>query len=435
LNLESKSADLLTRYRFGTAEILKFQLHNGLKIIFWEDHRAPVLSYQTWFGVGSRHERVGRTGMAHLFEHLMFKGTKNMPEGRFDKVLEGRGAQTNAATWVDWTHYRARLPAGNLKLICELEADRMENMLLTHDQLESEREVVVNERLLRVENDPDGTLYEALYKLAYGNHPYGWPTIGWMEDIRAITLEDCFEFYRTYYAPNNAVISIVGDMNHETALEEIHKAYGHLQGTEPKQETPHASRRAAGPWNQKLSLDIVAERVIHAWHAVAADDPDHAVIEVMDEILTGGESSRVHLKLVSDLELANDAGGWLATWKHAGLYELSFTVMPGHRPEQITEVLEAIIQDIKTHGVTEKELIKAKHSLEASLLREIADTSSRARGLAHAEVVTGDCRWFLNRLDAWREVRGEDIQRVANQLFATNNRSIVVGETAQESSS
>ena len=303
---------LQASHTLGDARIERYRLtDNGLTVLIWEDHRAPVISFQTWFGVGSRHERRGRTGMAHLFEHLMFKATSNTPEGEFDRILESRGAQTNAATWVDWTYYKEKLPAGNLDLVCRLEADRMEHMILNEGQLESEREVVINERLLRVDNDPDGKLYERLYHLAYGDHPYGWPTIGWMEDIKAISLEDCLEFYRRYYAPNNATVTIVGDVTTSEVLETIARYYGHM----PAQDVP-----AEGAWvepvqtaarREELELPITAERGLFAWHAVSASDPDHAALEVLDELLTGGASSRLYKTLVTDMELCSGAGGWV----------------------------------------------------------------------------------------------------------------------------
>mgnify|MGYP001986101795 CR=1 FL=1 len=295
---------------FGEIHVNRFELHNGLKLIVWEDHRAPVFSFQTWFGVGSRHEEPGRTGIAHLFEHLMFKATKNMKEGEFDRIMEAAGAQTNAATWVDWTYYREKLPAGSLDLVCKLEADRMENMILNKDQLESEREVVVNERLLRVDNDPDGTLYEQLYKLAYGDHPYGWPTIGWRDDIRAISLEDCLAFYKRYYAPNNATIVVVGDVDTDELLTLSERYYGHLEAQDVVKESPPTELDFAGPKRAEFELELSAERGIYAWHAVEGTHDNHAALQILDEVLTGGESSRLYKRLVIDEELATSCGGY-----------------------------------------------------------------------------------------------------------------------------
>ena len=213
------------------------------------DPSAPVFAYQTWFAVGSRHEREGITGIAHLFEHLMFNQTETHPPGEFDRLIETAGGDTNAATWVDWTYYRDNLPKAELQLAVELEADRMAHLTLGETQVESEREVVANERRFRVEDDVDGFLNEELYKAAFTTHPYHWPTIGWMRDIEAISIDDCRAFYRTYYAPNNATVVLVGDVDEEAALELIDEHYGQdpvVADSAGSRAPPSRSRRASG---------------------------------------------------------------------------------------------------------------------------------------------------------------------------------------------
>jgi len=226
--MKKKRTSAAAEHRFGRNVIRKFFLDNGLRVIVWEDRSSPVAAYHTWFGVGSAQEHPGRTGMAHLFEHLMFKETKNLKAGEFDRILETNGVNTNAATWLDWTYYRENLPAEKLELVMRLEADRMENMVLNREQVDTEREVVRNERLLRVDNDPEGLADEVLYHRHFGEHPYGHPTIGWMKDIEAITLEDCFEFHRRYYCPGNAVVVVVGDVSTADVLDLAGKYYGHM---------------------------------------------------------------------------------------------------------------------------------------------------------------------------------------------------------------
>ncbi len=421
----------IAEHTHGPTTVEKFRLDNGLRVVIWEDHRAPVFSYQTWFGVGSRHERAGRTGMAHLFEHLMFKATKNTPEGEFDQLLERHGAQTNAATWVDWTYYREKLPAGNLELVSRLEADRMENMILNSGQLESEREVVVNERLLRVDNDPDGQLYEHLYGLAFGkDHPYGWPTIGWMDDIRAITLEDCLEFYRLYYAPNNAAIIVVGDVNRDDVLRLVEQHYGHLEAQPLPAEAPHGEHGQTEERRATFDLPITADKGLYAWHAMSREDPDHPALEVLDEILTGGESSRLYKTMVTDLELASGAGGWAAGWRFPGLYEIGINLRPGKPVAEAEAALDNIIDELLAAPVTERELTKAKNSLEADVLRRIGDTGSRARGLGGAEATIGDFRDFFRSMDRLRAVTAADVHRVARRVLRPELRTVVIGHPA-----
>src|SRR4051812_14151917 len=192
---------------FGPSmQVDRFVLGNGLKVILLRDPSAPVICLETWFGVGSRHERLGKTGIAHLFEHLMFGETEDVGHGAFDKLLEEAGAETNAATFFDWTYYHMNLPKDALELAMKLEAGRIAKLVLRDPQVSSEKEVVANERRQRVDDDVDGAVSEMLYREAFREHGYGWPTIGWMEDIQNFTTEDCLAFYRTYYAPNNAAL-------------------------------------------------------------------------------------------------------------------------------------------------------------------------------------------------------------------------------------
>ena len=230
----------------------RFRLSNGLGLIAAVDKRAPIVALQTWFRVGSRHERPGATGMAHLFEHLMFGQTESLPPGEFDRLVERTGGESNAATWVDWTYYKLSLPARDLALGIKLEAERMQHLVLEHDPVESERDVVTNERRERVEDDVDGWLDEQLMAHAFTEHPYRWPTIGWMEDIRALALPDIRAFYRTWYAPNNATIVCVGDFDETELRELIAQHYGHI----PAAPTP--------PIGKQVEPEQNRERIVRA---------------------------------------------------------------------------------------------------------------------------------------------------------------------------
>jgi len=433
---ETEQIEHVLTHEHGPALIHQFRMGNGLDIVLWPDHRAPVFSYHTWVGVGSRHEEKGRTGMAHLFEHMMFKATAHTKEGEFDRVMEAHGAQTNAATWVDWTYYREKLPAGNLELVCRLEADRMEHLVVDAEQLESEREVVINERLLRVDNDPDGQLYERLYSEAYGaEHPYGWPTIGWMEDIRAITLEDCVAFYDRYYAPSSATVVLVGDVEPSEALRLIQQYYGHLPARETAQERALEPPLRDEEVRVEMTLPITSEMGLYAWPAYGVLHPDHAAMEVLDEILTGGISSRLYHALVVDSELATQISGWTPSWKYPGLYELSVTMRPGVAVLEAERRIDAVLADMCSQGPTDRELLKASACLEADLLRGLSDTNNRARELGDAATSAGDFRWALGRAAALREVQVADVHRVARDLFQPGRRTVIIGQPDREDAS
>ncbi len=430
---ERTRVERLDRWERGPTTIERFRLGNGLEVIVWEDHAAPVFAFQTWFRVGSRHEPKGRTGIAHLFEHMMFKATANHPEGEFDTLMEARGAQTNAATWVDWTYYREKLPSGNLELVCDLEADRMANLRLDTEQLESEREVVKNERKMRVDNDPEGKLYEALYALAYREHGYGHPTIGWMADIEALTLDDCLDFYRCYYAPNNATIVVVGDVDTATLLGLVQRYYGALEA----QDIPPEDVRVEPPQRQArrdtLTLALAAPKAVYAYHAPAAADPAFGALEVLVEILAGGESSRLYRELVTEREVATECGAWTSSWAQPGLLEIAVTLRPGRSIEEAEAIIDAEIARVTDELVTARELTKAVNVLEASELRGASDTGRRARRLGHAHTSVGDYRWCFRHQDALREVTAADVRAVARRVLRPDNRTTLVGQPPEAS--
>lgn len=411
----------------GATRVERFRLGNGLTVIVWEDHRAPVFAYQTWLKVGSRHEREGKTGIAHLFEHMMFKATKSRPDGEFDAIMEQRGAQTNAATWVDWTYYKEKLPTGNLALVCELEADRLENLVLNDAQLESEREVVKNERLMRVDNDPEGRLAEELYALAFERHSYGWPTIGWMPDIEGLSVADCMAFYDTYYSPNNATVVVVGDVDTAEVLELVQRFYGHLEARAIPAELERVEPVQRAERRKTLALPLAAPKILYAFHATAATDPGQPAVEVLDEILAGGESSRLHRALVVDREIATEVSSWTAAWAQPGLLELGISLQPGRSVAEAEAVVDEVLAGLRREPPSERELLKAVHGIEASALRGDADTGSRARRLGTAEATVGDYRWYWRHQAALRRVRPGDVHAVAQRVLAPENRTVLIG--------
>lgn len=407
-------------------QVLEYKLDNGLRVLLLEDHTAPVFAYQTWFSVGSRHERPGITGIAHLFEHLMFKETRNLEEGEFDRLMEARGAQTNASTWLDWTMYREELPAEHLELAVRLEADRIENMILNEEQLESEREVVKNERRYRVDNDPEGTMFELLYATAYKQHPYHWPTIGWMKDIEAISLQDCLDFYRSYYAPDRATLVIVGDINPLEALVLVNTYYGHLkaQGVQDREVTTEPSQVAER--RELITMPLSSPKILMGYHVPELSHEDHAALQVLHQILFGGRSGRLKRELVVDKEIASDVDAWVGEFAHPGLYEILVTMREGHQPDEAEAVIKAQIEALGAEPVSQEALEAAKNQLEASFWREMDSVGSRAYQLGHYAVTTGQWRDLFEVTERYREVSAEDVQRVARRYLRVANRTTVL---------
>jgi len=412
--------------------VRKYRLDNGLTIIVWEDHQAPVASYQTWFKVGSADEEPGKTGMAHLFEHLMFKETSNIPEGEFDRMLESVGVNTNAATWADWTYYRENLPAAQLDLVMRLEADRMENMVLSSSQLETEREVVLNERLLRVDNDPEGRASEILYDLHFANHPYGHPTIGWMEDIRAISLEDCIAFYRHYYSPSNAAVVVVGDVDTSMVLELAARYYGHLE-PQPRPALPTASMaRRKGEHVELLRQPVTTTALALLYDAPAADAPGAQACQVLVEMLANMESAPLRRRLVEEEELATDLGAWHLGFRLDGCLEFQLNLAPGADWRDavaiVDEECDRLVASLPDTSLVER----GRNRRELGFLRSNFAVGSRANGLGHFETTVGDFSRFFDSARLIAETGPEDIRNAAGQTLVSDARTVVVSIPAED---
>lgn len=404
----------------------RFRLGNGLTILLQEDRSSSVVAYHTWFRVGSRYEEPGKTGLAHFFEHMMFNETATLAYGEFDRLMDAAGAETNAATWIDWTYYHESLPSEELPLAIRLESDRMANLVIRKPQIESEREVVANERRMAVDDDVAGTAGETLYALAFGRrHPHGWPTIGWMKDIKAYKVSDCRDFYRTWYAPNNATIVVVGDFEPRDVLARIQAAYGDLRASKlpPRRPPPpprqHAERRT------ELSWPTPSEKIDVAWHAAPHASFDNAVLEVIDDLLTGGRSARLRRRLIEDLEIVSELRGGTSSLQHGGLFEIWVSMREGHPASKALAIIEKEIARLIKRRVPSDELEKIKNRMELFFLSEIETVGGRAGQIGFADVVTGNAAHAFVRLEELRRVTPGDVQRVAAQYLAPERRSVV----------
>jgi zinc protease len=421
------SLTFVERHPFGAAtQVERFRLSNGLTLLLSVDPSAPVVAYQTWFRVGSRHERVGKTGIAHLFEHMMFKATKSLPEGEFDRLMEQAGVNTNASTWLDWTYYRENLPAQALPLVVRLEADRMTNLLINTEQLESEREVVVNERHLRVENDPEGRMYEELFRAAFPTHPYGWPTIGWMDDIKGLTLADCQEFYRLNYAPDNATLVVVGDVDRGELLRLVVEHYGHLVAQSVPRTDPPPEPDQDGERRVELRLPLSAPKVILGFRSPAMGHPDIPALEVVNELLFNSESARLYKRLVTDDELVSSVSGWVSSFALPGLYEVFASLKENVTPAQLDAVLAEEFGRLAAEGPSEREIEKARNKLEADLIRGLLSVGARGRVLGTYETTAGDYKAFFAVVESYRRVTAEDVRRAAQTWLRPETRTTVV---------
>ena len=408
------------------AEIHRHRLHNGLGLLVLADHGAPIVTYQTWYGVGSRHEHPGQTGMAHLFEHLMFNQTARHPVGDFDRLIETTGGDSNAATWVDWTFYRDSVPARDLGLVVELEADRMANLVLEPPQLESEREVVANERMQRVDDDVDGFADEELMRLAFTVHPYRWPTIGWMEDIRSMALPEVRAFYRTFYAPNNATVVVVGAVEPDQVMQLVDSAYGALPAAALPPAPSAIEPEQDGERRARFDKPTAAPRLLHGYRAVGQGHPDWPALSMAAALLSAGPSSRLYRRLVAESEMAIHVDCDLAPFRDPGLFKISAQATREHSADQVEAEVDAVVRALAEEPVTAEELDKVRSVVETDFWAELESVDGRAEALGHYQTVAGDFRRLFDMADRLARVTAEEVQRAVRTYLVPGRRSTVM---------
>ena len=401
-------------------------LDNGLRVLLLEDPRSPIVSFQVWYRVGSRNEHRGSTGIAHFLEHLMFKGTPSHGPKQFARLVEENGGQDNAFTSQDVTSYYVDIAADKIDLVIDLEADRMQNLLLDPKEITSEREVVIEERRTRTEDDPGGFLGEEVSSIAFKAHPYGAPIIGWMEDIRRVTPEEIRAFYKTYYVPNNAIVVAVGAFRAADVLEKIKKRFGRIsRGKTPPpllaiEPVQNGERRVIVKKQAELPI------VYMAWHVPNYKSDDSVALELLSTILSGGRASRLYRDLVYQRQLALEAGGDNSYFSiDPNLFWFWATPMPGQTPEKLEAELSVHMERLKTEPVTDEELARAKNQVEAAFVYQEDSVHQRASLLARFELAGGYAMKdsFLTKI---RALTAADLTRVARTWFVPERKSVGV---------
>jgi zinc protease len=425
----------VARAQLGPLSVSKWSLPNGLSIVLAPDPTATSVSYMTWFRVGSRDENevAGETGLAHLFEHLMFTQTRNHPVGEFDRAIEAAGGNSNAMTYYDFTAYMNDVPPAELAVAVRLEADRIVNLDLRKRQVDNERDVVVEERLSSVEDSVDGVLDELMYKQAFKTHPYRWPVIGWMKDIKAVTPEKAVAFYRRFYAPDNAIVVVAGRFDEAKALELVSEAYGGIPaspGTPRPEVKPELA--PAAEVRSVIVRPVPADRLAIGFPAPALGDADRAAYEIIAELLAGGPSARLQRELVVDKALASSVHGDVAPTKDPGLFALWIQMTKGHTAEEAEARVRAAVGDLVGRPVVPAELAKAQARVETAFWRELGSSHGRAERLGAFEIAAGDFRRAFARGDELARVTVSDVQRVATKYLARGARSVVVARRVDQ---
>jgi len=406
--------------------IKEFKLKNGLRVILSEDHTAPTYSIAVTYNVGSRDERPGRTGFAHLFEHMMFQGSQNVGKGEHFILVDNNGGFMNGTTNADRTNYFQTLPANQLDLGLFLEADRMRSLAINQANLDNQRHAVQEERRLGIDNQPYGKTFETVLDTAYDNFAYKHSTIGSMEDLNAASLQDVADFFRIYYAPNNAVLTLVGDFKTEEALAKVRKYFESIpsQPAPPAPEVAEPEQKA----ERRRTIDDAfarAPRLDIVFKIPAGNTPDYYAMSVLGSILGGGQSSRLYQKLVREKEVAVSAFSGAQERRGPTLFSVGVTAQPGKDLAEIERLVYEEIERLKKEPVADWELDKVSLSLRNGRAQSLQSTLSRAVQLGQYAVYYNDPN-LINTYEAKiRAVTKEDIRRVANTYLKETNRTVV----------
>jgi predicted Zn-dependent peptidase len=405
--------------------VVEGTLGNGLRVRLLPEPTVPAISYYTVFRVGSRNERIGLTGISHLFEHMMFNGAARYGPREFDRVLESHGGYSNAYTSNDLTVYYEDFATEALEIVADLESDRMRSLRIDDEALAQEREVVKEERRLRTDNSIFGLMEEQLEAMVFLSHPYRWPVIGWMEDIERITRADCEAYFRTFYAPSNATIYAVGDLDPAATMALLERRYGDIPAGPPPAPVPTGEPQQRGERRASIRFPAQGPAVLIGWRAPAGRHPDAAALDVLQVCLAAGEASRLRRRLIQQDEAAVSvtiSWGWRID---PGIFSCFLEIPPGKDPAKAERILYEEIDRVASRGVTAKELARAQALLRSAVLHELATHHGLAHALAQAEALVGDWREAGRALARYAEIGAADVKRVAAAYLTSTSRSVV----------
>jgi zinc protease len=417
------------------SDVQSTTLANGMKVIVWTDRDIPNVALYNWVRAGSRNEAPGITGLAHFFEHMMFNGTSRRQPGEFDRQMEAQGGANNAFTSDDVTVYQDWFPRSALELVFDLEADRMANLSFDPKVIDSERNVVFSERRLRVEDSNEGYLSEQVQSTAFVAHPYQIPTIGWPSDIRSWRMADLQSFFKTYYAPNNCTLVVVGD----ASAEEIFALAKKYLEPIPRQEPPPAVRTIEPEQSGEKRVSVARRAqtpiIQVAYKSPPAADARMPALNLLQAILVGGDASRLHRLFVEQDKLAIDVGGYVQEGFDPGLFWLFLTLPSGADPAMVERRLDAELARVVAEGVTEAELTRAKNLAASGFWRGLSTIDGKARLLGEFEVFHGDFRKLFTEPARYEAVTRAEVQAAAKDVLRASHRTVgVLTPRAAESS-
>jgi predicted Zn-dependent peptidase len=403
----------------------KYTLPNGLKVILHQDNSAPVVAVSVLYHVGSKNEDTSRTGFAHFFEHLLFEGSKNLKRGDFDKYITNAGGENNANTTQDRTFYYDLLPSNQLDLGLWLESERLMHAQITDEGVETQRQVVKEEKRQRVDNQPYGTLLENVFKRAFTEHPYRWVPIGSMEHLEAAKLGEFVSFYKRFYVPNNAVLSIAGDIDIPSAKQKIAAYFGSIPRGADIAQTNITEPPMTKEIRDTVYDNIQLPAVIQAYRAPAQGTDEYYAFNVLSTILSGGESSRMNKVIVDNKQQAVAAGAFPYFLEDAGLF-INFAITNmGVNPADAEKTIDSLIADVQKNLVTEREFEKVRNQIESNFIRQNASVAGIAESLANYEVYFGDANLINTEIERFRKVTRDDLRNVAKKYLVDTNRVVL----------
>ena len=407
-------------------------LKNGLEIYVIEmDNGTNVISTDIFYKVGSRNEVMGKTGIAHMLEHMNFKSTKNLEAGEFDHEVKSVGGVNNASTGFDYTHYYIKSSSQNLEKSLSLYAELMENLNLKDEEFQPERDVVAEERRWRTDNNPLGYMYFRMFNNTYLYHPYHWTPIGFMNDIQTWSIDDIQSFHATYYQPKNAIIIVTGDVKAKDVFEKVEQHFAHIKNTKEIPEVKAVEPEQDGPKRVMLLRDSEVEMVAITFHIPDFTHDDQPVLSAISEILSAGKSSRLYKELVDETSVVNQIYAYNMENTDPGLFIFLASCNPGVKAEDVEEKLLAQIESLKKEKVTQAELDKIKINTKSDFIYSL-ESSTSVSNLFGGYLVRGNIKPLLEYEDRINAIKIEDISTIAKKYFDTNKSTTIILRKAEK---
>lgn len=406
------------------SEVKEFILKNGLKVIILEEHKAPVATFQIWYKVGSKDEPGGKSGLSHLLEHMMFKGTGKHGPSELSRIIQMNGGVDNAHTTKDYTVYFELLPSDKINIAIELEADRMKNLILDEKEFLSERNVVIEERKMRYEDDPQNALFEEINSIAFKIHPYRNPVIGWMSDLSSIQRDDLYNYYNKYYSPNNSFIIVIGDVNTEQIIKDIRDKFEEIPANHNIQNQRFVEPEQRGERRFVLKKEAELPFIIVAYHVPNFPHEDSYALDILSVILSGGKSSRLYQSLVYEKKIAlNVSADYYGFHIYPYMFFISITVAPNKDVKEVENVIYEEIKRIIDSVPSDYEIQKAKNQIEASFIMDQDSIYMQAMKYGIFEILGG---WKLmdKYLEGIRNVTSQDVVNVVKKYLVEDKRIV-----------